>query len=91
MWNCKAIVHRFNRSWDVCRYVDDTFTFDPARKEAIWGDVMRWIKSKDPETTVLAGNLECASELPRGTCSMADHGCMGAWRVMFKAWVGQGR
>lgn len=43
------------------RLVDDSLTCDALRKTAAFGDVLPFIHSLDPNTTIVAGNLECAS------------------------------
>lgn len=44
------------------RYVDDAFTASAERKTAAFGDVLPFLRALDPATTVIAGNLECASK-----------------------------
>ena len=40
------------------RLVDDSFSFDPQRKEEVWGDWLEWVQER-PDL-LIAGNLECA-------------------------------
>jgi hypothetical protein len=44
------------------RLVDDSFTCDALRKTAAFGNVLPFLQGMDPATTIIAGNLECASE-----------------------------
>lgn len=56
------------------RLVDDSFTCNPQRKTAAFGDVLPFLHSLDPTNTVIAGNLECASEttlMPALSCHMS--------------------
>ena len=46
----------------VGRYVNDTFALDARRKAQVWGDLLpRRASIDDPDATLVAGNLECAS------------------------------
>jgi len=42
------------------RYVNDGFTCEASQKTAAFGDVLPFLHSMDPHSTVIAGNLECA-------------------------------
>jgi poly-gamma-glutamate synthesis protein (capsule biosynthesis protein) len=42
------------------RLVDDSFTCDASRKTAAFGNVLPYLHSLDPASTIIAGNLECA-------------------------------
>lgn len=42
------------------RYVNDGFTCATSQKTAAFGDVLPFLHSMDPCSTVIAGNLECA-------------------------------
>lgn len=57
------------------RYVNDSFEFDPARKLQAWGDVLPFVQHQNPETTLIAGNLECAGMTKKFSELNAWHVC----------------